>query len=115
MLNTAVFAPMPRAKVRTTMTVNPGDFANRRNACFRSCIFVFDASGGDPSDVRSEKVEVSIGELRPGPPARSSKGSLAGREGAVSAQRFRIQTSHVSGPALSSVRGQPANLRASLI
>src|ERR1700733_9272029 len=37
-LKTAVFAPIPRANVTSTMVVNPRDFAKSRNACFTSPI-----------------------------------------------------------------------------
>src|ERR1700678_4850744 len=35
-LKIAVFAPIPIARIRRTVAVNPGDRLSRRNACFRS-------------------------------------------------------------------------------
>ena len=47
-LKTAVFAPTPSAKIRTTMAANPGVFAMSRKAYLRSCMFVFDESAANP-------------------------------------------------------------------
>lgn len=47
MLKTAVFTPMPRARVAMTMAENPGDLENIRKACFRSLMHSSDARGVD--------------------------------------------------------------------
>src|SRR5580692_4096986 len=55
----AVFAPMPRAIVNTTVAVNPGNFSNCRNAIFKSCI------SPNPPDRRTAKPLASWTEPAP--------------------------------------------------
>src|SRR4051812_25411538 len=70
MMNTAGFAPIPRARVIMMTAVNPGDLRKRRPACFRSCILVLDGWGGNPSDLHAAKRKGIFGDfggMRDGP------------------------------------------------